>query len=438
MMNLSSLFKSIALSAAACLAALTVTVWALAGGDFLTAATSAILFFFCASAAFFVLKARKSIVNAAQICRDLGKGNFDRRLTNIREKGELGEMLWSINDMTDRMDAFIRESTAAMEYVSRNQYFRKILEDGMGGILLNGSRIINKATENVKEKMNGFSAVADDFDHSLKIVVKDINDTVDNLGKMSDTMDATATISRGESQNAVSVSSETSTNVQIISSAAEEMSSSVQEISQQISHTSKISDRAASESKNVERVMEQLVGTSEKINAVVQLIEEIAGQTNLLALNATIEAARAGDAGKGFAVVANEVKALASQTASATEEIRTYIGNMQEATGTAASAFKGIDGIIDEIKLSAAAVAAAIEQQAAASKEIASSALKAAEGTNNMAQNIGRIDQSISHVASSANEVKGVTNRLSTEVSANVHGLLDKMGMFMAELKKIA
>lgn len=387
---------------------------------------------------YLIFKIHHELAEATNICNRLAKGEFEARLNHVRERGDVGALLWSINDMADRMDAFVRESSAALEYVARNQYFRRILEDGMNGLLLNGSRVINRATETVKEKMTGFTNVANDFDHSLKIVVDDINDTVKNLGQMANTMDSTASVSRKESQNAVETSTETSSNVQIISSAAEEMSSSVQEISQQITHTSRISEQAANESKQVEKIMDQLVQTSDRINSVVQLIEEIAGQTNLLALNATIEAARAGDAGKGFAVVANEVKALASQTASATEEIRSYISNMQNATGSAAKAFKGIDKVISEIKLSATAVAAAIEEQAAASKEIASSALKAAEGTTAMAKNIGEIDQSIGQVALSANDVKGVTNHLSKDVTANVQGLLDKMNVFMNELKKIA
>ncbi len=438
MMNLSSLSKGkilVILALFTSLGSLAITVFS---SNLNLGILSLCSFLCCAAALFLIFKIHRELVDATDICNRLARGEFEARLNHVREKGDVGALLWSINDMADRMDAFVRESSAAMEYVGRNQYFRRILEDGMSGLLLNGSRVINRATETVKEKMTGFTNVANDFDHSLKIVVDDINDTVRNLGDMADVMDSTASVSRKESRNAVETSTETSSNVQIISSAAEEMSSSVQEISQQITHTSRISEQAAVESKQVEEIMNQLVQTSDRINSVVQLIEEIAGQTNLLALNATIEAARAGDAGKGFAVVANEVKALANQTASATEEIRSHIGNMQNATGSAAKAFKGIDKVISEIKLSATAVAAAIEEQAAASKEIASSALKAAEGTTAMAKNIGEIDQSIGQVALSANDVKGVTNHLSKDVTANVRSLLDKMNVFMNELKKIA
>lgn len=438
MTNLSSLYKGSLCAVASLLLSLAAALAGTGGASAVALGAGVVSALFAGGCVYFLYEARREVRRATAVCKELGMGAFDARLCNIREKGELGELLWAINDMTDRMDAFVRESSAAMEYVSHNQYFRKILEDGMNGILLNASRIINRATENVKEKMNGFTGVANDFDASLQQVVQNINHTVNNLESVSDVMDAAASGSRHQSQDAVRISNDMSTNVQIISSAAEEMSSSVQEISQQISHTSSISDRAAADSKEVEKTMEDLIQTASRINAVVQLIEEIAAQTNLLALNATIEAARAGDAGKGFAVVANEVKALANQTASATDEIRSHISNMQTATDSAARAFKGIDGVIGEIKLSAAGVAAAIEEQAAASREIAGSAVKAAEGTSNMARNISTIDQSIGQVSVSANEVKQVTNKLSSEVSADVRSLLAKMNVFMTELKKIA
>ena len=127
-----------------------------------------------------LLKIRKSeseIERMTKIVSALAKGDFESRLTHIREKGKFGEFQWALNEMVDAVDSFIREATAAMEHVSRNQYFRRILEAGMHGNLLSGARIINCAAHNVEDKMNGFVKVASDLDTSLSEVVQQINST---------------------------------------------------------------------------------------------------------------------------------------------------------------------------------------------------------------------------------------------------------------------
>ena len=391
-----------------------------------------------AAALFFLHKTRGELQRTITVCKSLRAGDFDARIVHIKEKGDLGDLLWAINEMTDSMDAFVREATASMEYVSRNLYFRRILEDGMKGSLLNGSRIMNGATESVALKMNGFVEVANDFDKSLKQVVGDINSTVSVLSGTAETMGETVKITRDGANSAVSISNETSANVQTISAAAEEMSSCIAEISQQVTRTSDIARGAVQEAEQSRKVVEELSQNAEKVGEVVQLIENIAGQTNLLALNATIESARAGEAGKGFAVVASEVKILASQTAKATEEIGEQIVSIQEATKRAVDSFLRIGRTVEEISEAATAVAAAIEEQNAASKEIAAGAEKASGGTTYVAGNVKEISQSMDMVDESARKVLTVTGDLSEQATKKVQRLLDKMGVFMEELRKIA
>jgi methyl-accepting chemotaxis protein len=135
----------------------------------------------------------------------------------------------------------------------------------------------------------------------------------------------------------------------------------------------------------------RLVEASQKIGEVMALIQTIAGQTNLLALNATIEAARAGEAGRGFAVVANEVKALSSQTAKATDEITSQIQEIRDATGSTVNAIREIGTTIGQMNEITGSIAAAVEQQGAATNEIARSVQQAAQGAQGVMQNIAGV-----------------------------------------------
>ncbi len=430
MMNLSSLSKA-KLSLCAAFAALLLCPFFLFPG-------LAVAIVFILTAFFNIHKAQVSVKSAAQVCKKLEKGDFETRLTSIPEDGEVSELLWAINEMTDCMDAFVRESTAAMEYVSRNQYFRRILEPGLQGSLLNGARIINAATQSVAEKMNGFTSIANDVDSSLKAVMGQINETVKGLEDSTAVMETSVSEARSETEKAINNSNETSLSAQSISAAAEEMAASISEISTQITKTADISNNAVSAASEATDVVRALAATAESISEVVTLIQDIAEQTNLLALNATIEAARAGEAGKGFAVVASEVKNLAGQTAKATEEIRTQIAEVQSATENAVSSFEGIGKIISEISEANNVVAAAVEEQNAASREIAESAERASSATQSVSSNISDLGRNVEQVDDISRQVKQGSTNLSVQSKEQVEALMDKMNIFMGELKKIA
>jgi len=389
-----------------------------------------------AGGVYFLINVQKEVFRMDVTCQALTRGDFEARITNVTEKGDLGDLQWALNDMTDHVDAFIREATAAMEYVSHNQYFRRILEDGMHGSLLTGARVINQATDNVEANMKGFVDVANDFDVSLKDVVGEIDSTVSMLSSVVEKMSDTVEMTREGTNSAVSASDDMSMNVHSISAAAEEMSSCVSEISQQVTRTSDIANDAVRVADESGAAFEDLTSSAEKIGEVVQLIEAIAEQTNLLALNATIEAARAGEAGKGFAVVASEVKELASQTSRATEEIGEHIGGIQDVTQKVVLSFSSIGDTVRQIQESATAVAAAVEEQDAASREIATGAEKASTGTTYVAGNIKEISQGVGQVDESAKQVVIVTGELSGQATQKVEALLTKMDAFIGELKK--
>ena len=240
----------------------------------------------------------------------------------------------------------------------------------------------------------------------------------DASGQMRTTSSGLTTISRQTNERvqvAGKASGEASMSVETVAAASEELSASINDISQQAAHAASIASRAVGQARNTDGTVQGLAQSAGRIGEVVGLINTIAAQTNLLALNATIEAARAGEAGRGFAVVASEVKSLASQTAKATEEISEQIADIQKVAGEAIDAIKNIGGIIGEVNEVATAIAAAVQQQGAATQEITRSTQFAAQGTKNVSDNITGVKADADAAAAAAEDVKQASQTLETQ-----------------------
>jgi methyl-accepting chemotaxis protein len=259
----------------------------------------------------------------------------------------------------------------------------------------------------------------------------EVEATLSELGRISDQMlaasgrltDASDNAS-DRTQGAATASSDASANVRDIASAADELAASVTEIDRQVAQSNAIASKAVSEAEWTNSTVKELNEAAGRIGDVVRLITDIAEQTNLLALNATIEAARAGEAGRGFAVVASEVKALAGQTARATEDISAQITGMQHATMRSIEAISAIERTIREIGEISGAIAAAVTQQGAATQEIARSVETAAKRTTETAGEVERVGEATAATRDSAGAVKTVAEDLG-QVAARLRGQVD-------------
>ena len=257
--------------------------------------------------------------------------------------------------------------------------------------------------------------MASDFEGSVGGVVEAVSSAAKGMKASAETMSATAQQTSTQTTTVAAASEQASTNVQTVASAAEELSASISEISRQVAQSSAIAGQAVNDAHETDEQIQGLAIAANKIGEVVALITDIADQTNLLALNATIEAARAGDAGKGFAVVASEVKNLANQTAKATEEIGNQIGGIQTATENSVAAIQGIGKTIGEINDIASAIAAAVEEQGAATQEIARNVEQAAAGTQEVSTNIAGVTLAASETGQAANQMLDSSGELSMQ-----------------------
>jgi methyl-accepting chemotaxis protein len=270
--------------------------------------------------------------------------------------------------------------------------------------------------------------LADEFQAAIGGIVNTVSSASAQLESAADTLTSTADSTKELAGMVAAASEEASANVGAVASATEEMSASVLEIGRQVQDSSRIAGEAVKQAEKTDARITELSQAASRIGDVVKLITAIAEQTNLLALNATIEAARAGDAGRGFAVVASEVKALAAQTAKATDEIATQIAGMQVATQESVSAIKEISNTIGQISEIAQTIAATLEEQAGVTTEIARNVGEAAKGTVEVADKITEVNRGTSATGAASGQVLSSARSLSSEsglLKAEVEKFLD-------------
>jgi methyl-accepting chemotaxis protein len=268
------------------------------------------------------------------------------------------------------------------------------------------------------ERRSAMDNLATDFERSVNGIVRTVSSAAAGMQTTAQSMTSTASDASARAATVGAASQSASSNVGTVAAAAEELSSSVAEISRQVSRSSEIASKAVGDAERTNATVQVLSTGAEKIGEVVKLIHSIAAQTNLLALNATIEAARAGESGRGFAVVASEVKALANQTAKATEEISGQVAAMQQSTSDAVGAINGITQTIAQMSEITSSISTAIEQQGEATREIARNIQSVAAGSSEINAHIGGVTTAAE-----------ATGKAATDVLSNARELDNQSGM---------
>ena len=379
-------------------------------------------------------RARRSIAEVSAVLDRAAKGDLESRVILLDDSGEISRLAKDTNRILDVTDAFVREARATLGCVRDGRNHRRIVETGMVGTYGLTSRTMNEAVTAIEGRLRGFGRVMREFEETVGGVTGSLGEAVHGLARSADQMRMVADDTEHRTTTIGAAAEETSVTVATVAAATEQLSASVEDIARQAERARIVSDHANSQAHLSRDAIADLTAAVGDIVGVVDLIRQVAEQTKLLALNATIEAARAGEAGKGFGVVAIEVKALADQTATATEAIAERIRAVEARADRCLDSIAGITGVIDEIGTAATAISAAVQQQISATHEISRSMQMASSATDDVSANVTTVVAAAGATGRAAADVAGASGDLAHQTER----LQESVRRFLVSAREVA
>lgn len=379
------------------------------------------------------LKLKNSLNVIAEVCESAAKGDLEPRIILLNDTGEILHLSHSVNHLLDMSDAFVREAKASFAAVQQGNFHRRIVERGILGTYGQAAKTVNLAIEAMDKRFSEFGELIYSAEQTTERVLSHVLQASHALSSDSNEMiSATQNAETGVSGIGYSAS-ETTSDAHFVANVANELCSSSSAIDEQLHISQDLNQSAALQISQTRQAMEQLSNATAEIAPIAEIIRKVAGQTRLLALNANIEAVRAGENGVAFAVVANEVKSLADQTASASDDIVMRIGTIEDSAIRAADTIESFVRTVEELTQISDQISLAVVAQLQSSNNITNAIQKTASRSDEVSNQVNNVLVAIKQTSNQAENVNHAAQKLGSE--ANV--LNQELSDFLKSARKI-